>query len=138
MNEFRPPVQTRQELERGKPLRELITRPVTAITATSAGAAQTILDIPDEKDFQFGDFNVCNATNTAATFSMHIVPSGGSAGNGNLIYNAESVPGNDTLTPSKRYSRIAPAGSTIQVHSGTANALNIQLWGVLISGGDPL
>jgi len=126
------------ETEVREPLRELITRPVTLITATTAGGAQVLLTVPDDKDFQVGWVGFCNVTASAATASLHIVPSGGSAGNGNLVIGAESVAGNNRLTLGERFAWLAPAGSTIEVHSGTTNALTVQLWGVLISGGDPL
>ena len=127
-----------QENERQAPGREIICLPVTAITATSAGAAQTLLTVPGENLFQVGAFKVCNHTAGAVTFSMHIVPSGGSAGDGNLVYSEESVPANDTVTLAERNTLMAPEGSTIEIHAGSTPALNIILYGVLISSGDPL
>jgi hypothetical protein len=127
-----------QENERQAPGREIICLPVTEITATSAGAAQTLLTVPDDAFFHVGAFKVCNHTGSAVTFTMHIVPSGGSAGDANTIYSAESIPANDTVTLAERNTLMAPQGSTFAIHAGSANDLTIIMYGVLITSGDPL
>lgn len=139
MTPFDPNIaRTKQETEQQRPGRTIVALPVTAITATSAGTAQEILAVPDNRIFHVSSFKVCNHTGTAQTFTMHLVPSAGSAGNGNVIYSEESVPANDTVTLAERNTLMAPAGSTVEVHSDSATALNIILWGALIESGDPL
>lgn len=138
MKNLSPPVPTRQEPELRPPLREIVVLPVTPITATSAASAQVLLTIPDGRFFQITSFKVCNTNTSAQTFTMYIVPSGGSAGTGNTIYSAESIPANDTLTPSAPNTIMVDGGSTIEVIADAANHIKITLFGVQISGGDPL
>lgn len=126
------------EQEIRQPGRVLVVLPVTPITATSAGAAQTLLTVNDDKFFEVSAMKICNRTGTAATFTMHIVEAGDVAGNGNTLYSAESIPPNDTVTLAERNTIFASAGSSFQVHSGTASALNIMLAGLHIQSGEPL
>ena len=138
MSQFNPGV-TRfsQENEPVRPQSVRVVIPVTPITATSAGSAQVLLTVPDDRIFEIDAFKVCNATGIAATFTMHIVPSGGAAGAGNTIYPAKSIPPNDTVTLAERKTIDVNVGSTIEVHSGTPSALNITLKGNLIEGSAP-
>lgn len=129
---------TQQSVEPQAAVRSLVARPVTAVTATGAGSAQVLLTIPSDQLFQFGGVIASNHTGSAVAFSLHVVPSGGSAGSGNIVSPAKSIAANDAVEILQNKSLIAPAGSTIEVHAGSTPAINLTLWGVLISSGDPL
>jgi len=54
---------------------------------------------------------VCNTAGAAATFSIFIVPSGGTAGAGNAIFYSSAIAANTTFTSNVTF--IVPAGGTI-------------------------
>jgi len=117
--------------------RALVVVPVTAITATTAGTAQVLLTVNAGEFFQIGGIAVCNTNaSTAYEYSLHIVPSGGSAGTGNLLQNGNSIPAKATEYIGRADGILADAGSTIEVWASAASELNITLWGHRITGGE--
>lgn len=62
-----------------------------------ATAQTTQYTTPASRQDVIKDFDVCNTTAGALTFTMNIVPSGGTAGTGNQILSAVSIPANQTL-----------------------------------------
>lgn len=74
------------------------------------------------------DLVICNTTAGAATISISIVPSGGSASDDNRILAAYSVAANDTKVIS--LSTTMTAGDFISIKEGTANAISVTGSGV--------
>lgn len=122
----------RFETERRRPEREILALPVTAITTGGV----TLHTVPDDAVFQIDHFMVTNYSTGTETFSLFIVPSGGSAGNSNVIYDAETVTAGNTASPILRGSIIAPASSTIEVSCSTNSTMNIILHGYNVYSGD--
>lgn len=93
----------------------------------AAGASiGTIYTVPTGQQFTLTDIEICN-TGAASTFSIYLVPSGGTAGVTNaLFYNA---PINVNTTVQWTGSTALSAGSTVQVSSGSGNVT------IKISGG---
>ncbi len=138
MNPYAPPItRTQQEQERRSPDRELFVLPVTPVTATTAAASQLLVTARDNAFMQV-NFKVTNVSGAAVTFTLHEVPIGGTAGNGNIIYSAESIPANDTVTLSSLNSLLVDRSSEVRVHCSSASDLNIKAWGAHIIQGDPL
>jgi len=62
-----------------------------------ATAATTQYTVPASRQDVIKDFDVANTTGAAITFTMNLVPSGGSASTANQILSAVSIPANQTL-----------------------------------------
>lgn len=122
----------RNEPERVKVEREILALPVTALTT----AGVTLLTVPSAAVFQVQQFAVINHTATLATFSVYIVPSGGSAGTTNVIVPSKQVAGNDTVAPEHRWMFVAPSGSSIVATASANSTLNITLSGMMVYSGD--
>lgn len=71
---------------------------------------------------------VCNTTAAAATLTLYIVPSGGSAGVTNLQFNAVSIAAGQTQIFDLQQ-ELNP-GDTIQALQSTASALTVTLSGI--------
>ena len=85
----------------------------------------TIATVPSGRQYGITDIEICNS-GVATTFSIYLVPSGGTAGSSNaLFYNAPISP-NMTVQWTGVIS--LAAGSTIQAVAGTAN-LSIRVTG---------
>lgn len=122
---------TRQEIERPQVQRELLALPVTALTTSGV----TLFTVPDAQSFQIHSLIVSNHTGSAATFDLHIVPSGGSAGTTNQVYSTKSVAANSEFEAT-RWVMVAPAGSTIELIASANTTLNALMSGMAIFSGD--
>ena len=69
--------------------------------------------------------NICNTTSNPATITLHIVPSGGTAGTTNMYQNAVTIRGNDTLEINKP--TYLNTGDSISALQGTASALTVNI-----------
>jgi hypothetical protein len=70
------------------------------------------------------NFNACNTTSEDKTYSLHIIPSSGTAGNNNKIMSNIVVPANDVLISSGPY--VLNAGDSIYLSQSAASiTLNI-------------
>jgi hypothetical protein len=117
-----PPVPTPQRLYQGQPATteaELYTAPANTTNNPSPGATAILKSMV-----------ICNTTASAATLTLYLVPSGGSAGAGNMLYNALSVAaGATTVIDLEQYME---AGEFLAGLQGTASALTVTLSGVTI------
>mgnify|MGYP000221082410 CR=1 FL=1 len=123
------------DLRRNEPdgiRRELVALPVTAVTT----AGVTLYTVPDAVTFQVQSFGVCNYSGGQETFSFHVVPSGSSAGNSNVIYSGVPVAASFTSTPEDRWWVVAPGGSSFVITASADNALNVLFSGMNVYGGD--
>jgi ATP-dependent protease ClpP protease subunit len=68
-----------------------------------------------------------NVTASNATVSIHLVPSGGSATNANLIFAALTVAGNSTAVID--LNQVMSTGDTLQALAGTGSAINLVISG---------
>lgn len=122
----------RNEPERTKVEREALALPVTALTT----AGVTLLTVPTGAVFQVQQTVISNYTTGVATFSLYIVPSGGSAGTSNVVYPSKQVGANDSVAPDHRWMIVAPSGSSIVATASANSTLNITLSGMMIYSGD--
>lgn len=99
------------------------------ITATVIGSAETLYTVRDEVAFEVRRLAVANTTGTAATLSLHTVPSGGTAGVGNAELAAVNVPANSSANLTDFIGGLYDAGTTFEVYAGTSGALIIHGWG---------
>lgn len=70
---------------------------IKMVQVAVASAQTTQYTVPAARQDVVKDFDVCNTTGAAITFTMNLVPSGGSASTANQILSAVSVPANNTL-----------------------------------------
>jgi hypothetical protein len=87
-------------------------------TQYTSSAVKTIVD----------KFTVTNATGSAATFALNLVPSGGAAGTSNLLISRTIQPAETYLCP-EVVGHILDAGDFLSTLAGTATALSIQASG---------
>ena len=99
------------------------------ITATAIGSAETLFTVRDNVSFEVKRLTVVNTTGSAATLSLHTVPSGGSAATGNFEIAGLSVAANTVTDLSDLVGGLYEAGTTFEVYSGTNGALVIHGWG---------
>lgn len=99
------------------------------ITATVIGSAETLFTVRDDVAFEVKRLAVANTTGSAATLSLHTVPSGGTAGVGNAEFMTVSVPANSSSDLTDYIGGLYDAGTSFQVYSGTNGALTIHGWG---------
>jgi hypothetical protein len=74
-------------------------------------------------------FTATNYSATAATISVNLVASGGSAGNDNLTIKAKTLQPSETYTFPELVGQVIQAGGFISTLAGTASAINIRASG---------
>lgn len=74
-------------------------------------------------------FTATNYSATAATISVNLVTSGGSAGNDNLIVKTKTLQPSETYTFPELVGQVLQSGSFISTLAGTASAINIRASG---------
>ncbi len=112
--------------------RQTQARPVpidhTQISATVIGSAQTIFTVRDDTLAEVKQLAVANTSGTAATISLHSVPSGGSASTGNTELGAFSIAANTSVDLTDLIGGLYAPGVTLEVFSGTTNVLVVHGW----------
>jgi hypothetical protein len=89
---------------------------------TSTGV-QTIID----------KFTATNYSASAATLSVNLVASAGSAGDSNLIVKTKTLQPAETYTFPELVGHVLPVGGFISTIAGTATSINIRASGRLVS-----
>ena len=74
-------------------------------------------------------FTATNYSATAATISVNLVTSGGSAGNDNLIVKTKTLQASETYTFPELVGHVLNPGGFISTIAGTASAINIRVSG---------
>ena len=98
-------------------------------TSCVIGSAQTLYTVRDDVMLEVKRLAVANTTGSAATLSLHTVPSGGTAGVGNAELVAVNVPANSSSDLTDFIGGLYDAGTTFEVYAGTSGALTIHGWG---------
>lgn len=107
----------------------LVPIPKLLITATTSGGAQTLLTVATGQAFEIVRLVVANITGSAATLTLHAVPSGGSIANGNAELVGYSVAANSPVDLTDWVQGLYPEGATLQAWSGTGSALVLSGYG---------
>lgn len=74
-------------------------------------------------------FTVTNS-DTVETYSLHIVPSGGSADSTNILVSARALIDNESDNPAEITNQLVPAGGTIQALASTTLKMTVRASGV--------
>lgn len=85
---------------------------------TAGSSISTIYTVPTGQQFTLTDIEICNASATATSFSIYLVPSGGTAGTTNALFYNAPINGNTTVQWTG--STALDEGYTVQVSSAAA------------------
>lgn len=77
---------------------------------------------------------ICNTDSSARTFSLYLVPTGGSAGVTNQLIDTRSVNVDETITISELIGQWLAPGDFIVAVASAASALTLRISGVEVSG----
>lgn len=99
----------------------------TLVTATTSGTAQTVAAVRNGSAMLLKRLALSNSTGTAVDVTIHAIPAGGTAGNGNREITALSVGANAAVDVADVMGGLYGPGTTLKVFAGTASA-------VLVSG----
>lgn len=102
--------------------------PHLQVTATTSGTAQTLLTARTDALTQIGHLAVVNTTGTAATLTLHSIPSGGTIGTSNAELVAVSIPANTAADITDYIGQFYRGGAVLKAYSGTASALVLHGW----------
>ena len=103
--------------------------PHLLITATSSGAAQTFYTVRATTMLRTKALRAANITGSAATISIHTIPSGDSIGNSNAEMLAVSIPANTVADLTDYVGGLYAEGTAIKVYAGTGSAIVLHGWG---------
>lgn len=98
------------------------------VQSAVTNAQVTIYTVPGASQDVIKDIDITNTTGSAATVSINLVPSGGSALTANLFFALVSVPANSTVHWTG--TQVLNTGDFISVISGTNNACNVMISGL--------
>lgn len=99
------------------------TAEATQVTQYTSNNVQTIID----------KFTATNYNTTAATISVNLVASAGSAGNDNLIVKTKTLQPSETYTFPELVGHILPNGGFISTIASAAASINIRASGRIVS-----
>jgi len=102
--------------------RVLIAAKTAENTQTTQYTATNVTTIIDK-------FTATNYSATAASISVNLVTSGGSAGNDNLIVKTKTLQPSETYTFPELVGQVLASGGFISTIAGTASAINIRASG---------
>lgn len=103
------------------------------IAATVSGSAETYYTVRSKKMLELKRFAVTNTSGSAATITIHAIPSGDSLATANAEVVAKSIPANDATDLTDLMQGLYDEGTVIKVFAGTTNVLVISAWGEEIS-----
>lgn len=103
------------------------------IPAKTAENAQTTQYTSTNVSTIIDKFTATNYSAAAATVSVNLVSSGGSAGNDNLVVKAKTLQPSETYTFPELVGQVLASGGFISTIAGTASAINIRASGRTIS-----
>ena len=99
----------------------------TNIPRTSASTSTAILfTVPSNVAFTLTDIEICNTSASSATFTIYLVPSGGTASASNALFYSAPINGNSTVQWTG--SQYLGSGATIQA-SASATTVSIMING---------
>lgn len=98
------------------------------VSGTSTGTANTLLTVRENVLLKVRQLRVANITGTDATLTLHSVADGGSISDANAEMKALTIPANSNADMTPFVGQLYTAGTTLEVYSGTTNALVMSGW----------
>ena len=102
--------------------------PKKLYTGQPGTTATTLYTAPSSTTSLIKNIIICNTTSAAATVTLSLVPSGGSAAVTNRIMSALNISANDTVAMD--LSGVLSTGDFISALQGTSGALTLHITGV--------
>lgn len=102
--------------------------PKKLYTGQPGTAATTLYTAPASTTSLIKNIIICNTTSSAATLTLSLVPSGGSAGVTNRIMSSLNISANDTVAMD--LSGVLSTGDFISALQGTSGSLTLHITGV--------
>lgn len=103
------------------------------VPAKTVEATQTTQYIANGVTTIIDKFTATNYSGSAATISVNLITSTGTASNDNLIVKAKSLAASETYIFPELVGQILPSGGFISTIAGTASAINMRVSGREIS-----
>lgn len=103
------------------------------VPAKTVEATQTTQYIANGVTTIIDKFTATNYSGSAATISVNLITSTGTASNDNLIVKAKSLAASETYIFPEIVGQILPSGGFISTIAGTASAINMRVSGREIS-----
>lgn len=91
--------------------------------------ATTIYTAPDDADFWITHIWAANVSGASTTYTVYLVPNGGTAGTSNTVIHQRTLAANATEIIAPLVNHRMPEGSFIQALCGTNDDVNIGGWG---------
>ena len=91
------------------------------------GSAATLYTAPASvKASIIKDMSVCNTDSVPRTFTIHLIPSGGTASVTNMLIDARQLAAGETQTVFEALGKTLLAGGFVQALASTTSVINIQ------------
>lgn len=123
-------LRTRQEIEAPRLLKSRQEIPLVRMAATFS----TILTARADAYFEIEGLWVANVTNAAHSYSICLVPSGGTATIANALAWEIALPANTVDYAVGAAGMLVPPGYTVQVDADAADVINVYGWGWNVVG----
>jgi hypothetical protein len=95
--------------------------------AMPTGSVGTLITVNTGFQYTVNDIEICNTSSSAQTFSIYLVPSGGSATAANALFYNAPIPANTTVQWTGM--QVVGAGGSIQALSSSASV------SIMVNGG---
>lgn len=102
--------------------------PHATVVGTVVGAATTIFTVRDRASIELRHIAAVNKTGTAATLTVHTIPSGGAIGVTNTEISALSIAANTAVDLTDMFGGFYTTGMVFAAFSGTASAIVMHGW----------
>lgn len=93
--------------------------------AQIAATATIYYTVGANKKARVLNLTVCNSTGSARTYTIHRVPSGGTASATNMVISARPIAAGETQLVRELIGKVLAAGDTIQALADSASAVSI-------------
>lgn len=104
--------------------------PKQLIRATLTNAVATYYTATDPIKTRIDNLSVCNYSAGAVTFSLYLVPSGGTAGDSNILVKNRSVAAGASGRVLEAFGQWLEAGGTIQMVASANSAVTVSASGI--------
>lgn len=100
-------------------------KPVSLTPAQLTTSVATYYTVGANKNAIVKNMTVCNSTGTARTFTIHRVPSGGTAGVTNIVVSARPIAAGETQSVWEFIGKVLAVGDTIQALADANTAVTL-------------
>jgi len=99
-------------------------------TSQLTASAATYYTAPNGTGAKINNASAMNTDSSARTFTVHIVPSGGTASNSNMVINAKALQPGETYNCPELVGKNIMTGGTIQALASVTTTVSFQVSGI--------